>query len=145
MTTLTTSNIANYIKAHLHQLGNTRHIIIPATNITITRADFERVADGITLGDILSCEADIDWVAHRLSIIVQLRQADNDTDQTIVFARLVKDRAIVVFATDNGYDVCDCLVIGGFMDAILIKWVQTRATRADARLLANQWVTDYTL
>ena len=33
----------------------------------ITRADFEAVADGNSLEDILSCEADTDWVAVRLS------------------------------------------------------------------------------
>jgi hypothetical protein len=34
---------------------------------TVTRADFDAVADGNTLEDILSCDADMDWVAERLS------------------------------------------------------------------------------
>lgn len=33
----------------------------------ITRADFEAVADGIPLEEILSCKGDMDWVAVRLS------------------------------------------------------------------------------
>ena len=36
-------------------------------SMSITRADFEAIADGNTLDEILSCEADMEWVAIRLA------------------------------------------------------------------------------
>lgn len=67
MPQITRYELARFIVNNLHQLTDTRPLIVPFSTITITRADFERVADGNTLADILSCPADIDWVALKLA------------------------------------------------------------------------------
>lgn len=64
---ITRYELARFIINNLHQLTDTRPLIVPLTDITITRADFEAVADGNTLAEILSCPADIDWVALKLA------------------------------------------------------------------------------
>lgn len=145
----TTITLTDFIKANLHQLTPTRPLIVPMTNITITSADFDHVAEGSRLGEILSCTADMHWVSLRLAIIAMLRQNNEDVNAPMLYARIVNSppkpyltvptRAIIVFERDGYYQVCDCAVHSG----IFIKWVQQIPTCPEAIALARQWVKDY--
>lgn len=69
------NNLAFAIKHNLHHLTTVESINIIKTTFTgehnivatVTREDFEAVAGGNSLEDILSCDGDMDWVAYRLS------------------------------------------------------------------------------
>lgn len=140
--------LTRFIRKHLHELTETRPLIVPLTDITITCADFERVSDGMTLGEALSSPADMEWIAFRLALVAMTRHEER-VDAPMIFAVVVNSspkpyltvnkRAIIVYARNGIYEVCDCAAD----DGIRIKWVQKCVTRNEALILARDWVRHY--
>lgn len=141
------------IIANLHSLGS-GVITIPHTNIVITRADFEMVAEGNTFEEILSCPADWGWVANRLVTIGLLKSS---TDNPLDGGKLVSvkfltgkptkylqapNRIIMVVEHPTHWSVCDCANYG-ISTGAKIKWIQKCSTKADASLLARHWASSY--
>lgn len=147
MNTINTYEIARFIISNLHTLTETRPLIVPRSDMTITRADFERVADGMTLGEALSSPADMEWIAFRLALVAMTRHEER-VDAPMIFVVVnsppkpyltVSKRAIIVYARNGVYEVCDCTAD----DGIRIKWVRKCVTRAEALVIARDWVRHY--